>query len=1047
MTGGAEKTSPAPRPRKLPRWTKVVIWTAGLALAYTVTGFFVAPAIMKSQMLQRLPALTKRQAAIQEVTFNPFNFALAIRGLSLTETNGEAFAGFDEFHLQFQALASLSRHAWVFQDVTLTHPFAHLIRRKNGSFNIDNLAETNAAPAANPAPPAALPAVVVENLRIADASLEADDLTMAAPFHDKVAPVNLQLTDFTIQINAASAFVFSALTDKDERLTASGKITVQPLQTSGSIKFTALDLARYGPYLVPFTRAELAGGKMDASADYQIALGPKGPDTTLTNGVVQLTNFRVKSPDSGEIVVSVPTLAIHLSEASLRAKSAHVSSVKSSGGSMLIRQNHDGTINLLALLAKSAPVAAPASAHTNLASPWTAQVDEIAFDGYSVAVEDQKPTHPVKLDLSALSFTMNGFNSASNSPLPISVKMRLNGQGSLSLQGTVVLAPFSGDLALELAGLDLPPFTPYLPSQVRIVLSKGQLNVHGHAQGALTPDGPAGSFAGDVSLKNIATADIVHDRDLVKFDELAIKGIKGSYPPVKLQIEEVALAGFNANLIIDRNRQINLLTVISNNAPKKPDALAPTTAPVTPMDLGALVLEKASFHFVDESIQPHATFDLQELNGTIKGLSTQPQGPAKVEFHGNVDQFSPYSISGTIDSLAKDISLNLAVSFQNIDLTPMGPYMEKYGGYPLNKGKLVLQLNYNVAQRRLTATNKVVIADLTLGPKNDSTNATHLPVKFGIALLKDRKGRIILDVPVSGNLDDPEFKIGSVILHVVQNLLAKAATSPFTLLGKALGGSGEELSSVDFAPGEAVLIPTEEEKVRKLAKALYERPALNLQIAGACAPSAESPVLARQHLQRRINKLRAEEQAATGLPVQSVESIHLEPADYGRLLQRLYERTYGPIPIVSSVSNVPPITATPPPKKQLELVYAPAQIMMRPSTRDFMKGGERLIQHEPVYRTQELAAAPTPTAPVTPTLAPSAVAPSAPDITQMEQRLLGDTRVTDDELRELMQMRARAVQTALLKSGQIAPERVFILAPNPINRSAQGESRANFSLE
>jgi hypothetical protein len=1073
--------SAAPQKRRLPRWTKIVIWTAGLALAYTVTGFFVAPAIIKSQMLKRLPALTKRQAAVREVTFNPFSFALAIRGLSLTETNGEAFAGFDEFHLQFQALASLSRHAWVFRDMTLTHPFAHVIRRKDGSFNFDNLVETNVAPAAKPAPAAALPAVVVENLRIVGASLEADDLTTAAPFHDKVAPVNLQLTNFAIQFKAASAFVFSALTDADEQLAASGQITVQPLQASGGIKITGLDLARYGPYLSAFTRAELTGGKMDAGADYQFAIGPKGPDATVTNGTVQLTNLRVKSPDSGENVVSIPTLAIHLSEASLAKKAAHVSSIKSSGGSLLVRQNHDGTMNLLALLANAAPAAAPASASPSSAALWRAQVDEIAFDGYGVAVEDQKPERPVKLAVSALAFTINGFDSASHSPLATAVTMRLNEQGSLSLNGTIALAPFSGDLTLELAGLELPAFTAYLPSQIRIALATGQLNVRGQAQAAITPDGPAGSFAGDISLKNIATADLMRDRDLVKFDELAVKGIKASYPTLKLQIEEVALAGFNANVVIETNRQINLLTVISNSAPKKAGAPAPSAAPATPMDLGALVIEKASFHFVDESIQPKATFDLQELSGTIKGLSTQPQAPAKVDLRGSVDQFSPYSISGTMDPLAKELSLNLTCSFQNIDLTPMGPYMEKYGGYPLNKGKLVLQLNYDVARHRLSATNRVVIADLTLGPKKDSPEAIHLPIKLGVALLKDRQGKIILDVPISGNLDDPNFKIGPVIWQFVQNLLAKAATSPFTLLGKALGGGGEELSSVDFAPGEAVLAPSEKDKVRKLAKALYERPALNLQIAGSCAPSTDSSVLARRHLQRRINKLRAEEQAAAGQPVQGVESIHLEPADYARLLQKLYEQTYGPTQIASSPSNSPfaagtlspeanspsaggfakggeglisgsvQVASSPSknsPEKVPKLVYLPSwpePSWQRPS--GFVKGGERLIQHEPVKRIEPMAAVPKPVAPVQSTPAPAAGAPPAPDAAQMEQRLLADTRVTDDELRELMQMRARTVQSALLESGQIPPERVFILAPKSINSAAQGETRANFSLE
>jgi len=1030
---------------KLSRKFKVVLWVAGLAAAYAVTGFFIVPAVVKSQMVKRLPALTHRQAAVRQVSFNPFMFSFAMRGLSLTESNGDVFAGLDAFHLQFQALASLTRRAWVFRDVTVTHPFAHVIRRKDGTFNFDNLMDTNAAAAAKPGPPAALPAVVVESLRIDGASLEADDLT--APFHDKVAPVDLQLTDFSTLSNAASAFAFSAVTDAEEKFAASGKITVQPLQVSGNVKVTGLDLKRYEAYLAPFTRAEVAGGKLDAGADYQLAAGPNGPDATVTHGTAALAGLRVTSPDSGETVVSIPTLNVLLDEASLGRKTAHVRSIKSSGGSLLVRQNKDGGINLLALLVTNAPpAAAPTPEPAAAGAPWTAQVDEVAFGDYGLTIEDQKPAHPAKIEVSGLAFSVKGFNSATHSPLATDLSLRLNGQGSLSVRGTVSPEPPSADLTIELAGLDLPPFAPYLPEQIKLVLSKGQLNVKGRAQCALASNGPAGSFAGDVALKDFAAADPIHDRDLVKFEALTVKGIQASYPAVKLHIEEVALKGLSANAVIDTNGRINLLTVVTTNAPSATAASASAAGPAPQIDLGALVIEKASFHYVDESIEPHATFDLQELSGTVQGISSQPQGPAKVDFRGNVDSFSPFSISGSVNPLTKDITLNLAVNFKNVELISMSPYMEKFGGYPLNKGKLMLELDYDVAQRKLAATNKVVIADLTLGQRNGSTNATHLPVKLGVALLKDRQGKIDLDVPLSGSLDDPEFKVIPLVWKVVGNLLAKAATSPFTLLGKALGGGGgEELSSADFAPGEAVLTPPEKAKVEKLAKALYERPALTLQIAGSCAPGADGAVLARRHLRRRINKLRAEEQAAAGQPVESVESITLDPADYGRLLEKLYVQTFGPIGTnQAAFPSSNPAAAAPSLEKTAELAQTPSSSHPR-----FVnsKGGEQLMRHEAARHPAPMAAAAKPAATAKTGSATAASAPSGPDLAQMEERLAGEIKVTDDELRELEQARAQAVRSALLESGQIPAERIFILAPKPIQTAAQGETRANFSLE
>jgi uncharacterized protein involved in outer membrane biogenesis len=1042
--------SDAPRKPKLSRKIKAVLWTAGLLLAYAVAGFLIVPAIIKSQMLKRLPSMTKRQAAVREVAFNPFTFSFAMRGLSLTESNGQAFAGLDGFHLQFQALSSLTRRAWVFRDVTLTHPFARVIRRKDGSFNFDNLLATDAAPSAKPAPPSALPAVVVESLRVDGASLEMDDLTPAAAFHDKLAPVNLQLTDFSTRSNAASAFVFSAATDANEKIAAAGNITIQPLQVLGNVKITGLDLKRYGPYVAAFTTAQLAGGKLDAEVDYQAAIGPRGLDASVSHGTVQLAGLNVTSPDSGETVVSIPMLTLELAGASLGGKTAHVSSIKSSGGSLLVRQRHDGAINLLALLVPQKP--SPAAPSSSPAAPWTARVDEIAFEGYSVSVEDQKPARPVKLDVTALAFTVKGFDSATNSPLTTAVAMRLNGQGSLSVNGTVALAPVSGDLALDLAGLDLPAFAPYVPDQFRIVLAKGQLNVKGRAQCSITPGGPAGSFAGDVSLKNFATSDAVYGEDLIKFDDLAVNGIKAAYPQVKLQIEEVALTGFNVNVVVETNHQINLLTVVSNNPAGQPATPAPAgasaAAPLPPVDLGALVINKASLHFVDESLEPHATLEVEELSGTIKDLSTHSQKPASLELRGSMNQLSAYAISGSAAPLAKDLSLNLTVSVKNMDLTPLTPYMEKYAGHPLNKGKLALQLKYDIAGRKLGGSNIIVIADLTLGPRNSSTNATHLPVKLGVALLKDRQGKIDLDIPVSGSLDDPNFRIGPAVQHEVENLLGKVASSPFTLLGKVVGAGNEELSSVDFAPGEAALAASEKDKLKKLAKALYERPALTLQIAGACAPKADRAALARKRLQGRINKLRVEELAAAGQPAQGVESIKLNPADNARLLRKLYEQAFGPIATnqpASTPTNAPAAAAAPPAQQAAKPAQAPS--LPKRVWLDCVKfvnicvhGVEKLAGHKTAPPPAAVASAPKPAAPVQPPAA-------GPDAAQMEQRLLEQISVTDDELRELMQARARAAQTALLGSSRIPAERIAILPAKAINAAAQGETRANFALE
>jgi len=146
------------------RRAKRLRWIAVVLLIYTVTGFFIAPAIIKSQLVKCLPGLTHRQAAVQQVKLNPYALSLTIRELSLTESNGEPFAGFDEFYINFQ-LSSLFRWAWTFSEIRLTHPTANLVRGADGQFNLANLIADGPSPPPDPARKSkALPVVLVQHL-------------------------------------------------------------------------------------------------------------------------------------------------------------------------------------------------------------------------------------------------------------------------------------------------------------------------------------------------------------------------------------------------------------------------------------------------------------------------------------------------------------------------------------------------------------------------------------------------------------------------------------------------------------------------------------------------------------------------------------------------------------------------------------------------------------------------------------------------------------------------------------------------------------------
>jgi len=1067
--------------KKFPRPVKGLLWLVGALVVYTVAGFLVAPAVIKSQMLKRLPAMLGRPVAVAGVKVNPYALSLAIHGLAVNETNGAPFAGFDEFYARLK-FSSFFQRGWSLQEIRLTRPFAQIIREKDGKLNFDDIAATLNKPSSTPSTKPALPLVRIDSLHVDNADISVKDLVPPAPVKSRLVPIHLHLNNLSTEPSARNPYTFTAKSEAGETFQWDGKFSLEPLQVSGDFKITGLDLKKYSPYLAPFASADITDGKLDVAADYEASLGANGPDVSLKNGRVLLNSLSVKSSDPGETVLTVSSLSVQLAEASLGRKLLHLALLKTSGGSVLARQNQDGTINLLSLLKMPAnsPAAPPPAAAASQA-PWTVMVDEIAVDHYSVALEDKKPAKPAKFNLNEISFNAKNFSTVSNPPLEVEVSMGLNEAGRLAAKGAVHLQPPAADLDVELAGLDLRPLQPYVEQQVKLAVGGGLFTLRGHASYNSETGSPLAAFQGDLGLTNFTTTDLIQFKDFVKLEGLAVNGIKAAFQPNQLDVQEVRLSGLSTSVIMLTNRQINLLAVLPKSAAAASNAPPPAGAPPGPaagldfpVSLASLVIDKASFHFSDQSIEPNCLFDVQEFDGAVQGLSSRQEARASVDLRGKVDDVSTFSVTGEVNPLSKDLVVNLAVDCKNVNLTPFTPYMEKYAGYPLQRGKLLVDLKpIDIAHSQLVASNHVVIAGLTLGAKNSSPDATKLPVKLGIALLKDRNGNIDLDVPLHGNLSDPDFRIMPIVWQVLDNLLEKAATAPFTLLGKLFGG-GEEMSYVDFRPGLADIPPAEQAKLDKLAKSLYERPALQVEISAGADPISETPILARLKLEGQIRSLRARELIAAGTPPETVQSLKVDPTNYTRLLKALYLQTTGtngpaatasasPAPVAQPSTSPFPLAAPQPG----EGGSTPRRAALSRAGQS-IKGGELLVRgaspgnpndglgiaSAPMASSQKpsMAApspnpAPTVTAP-TNTVAANVSSPEVePTREQMEASLLATIQVSPDDFRELMQARARNVQAALVNVGKVEGGRVAILAPPPINPAVKGQSRADLSLQ
>jgi hypothetical protein len=217
----------------------------------------------------------------------------------------------------------------------------------------------------------------------------------------------------------------------------------------------------------------------------------------------------------------------------------------------------------------------------------------------------------------------------------------------------------------------------------------------------------------------------------------------------------------------------------------------------------------------------------------------------------------------------------------------MTPYAVKYAGYGIEKGKLSVKLSYLIENRKLVAENNIYLDQLTFGEKVDSPTATKLPVLLAVALLKDKNGVIDVNLPISGSLDDPQFSLGGIIVKVFVNLIVKAVTAPFALLGSLFGG-GEELAFLEFAPGSAMLDADDEAKLKSLAKALDARPALKLDASGRIEPDADRDALKRTALDRQIKAAKLKDSGKKAADGASLDEVTIEPNEHEKYLTAAY---------------------------------------------------------------------------------------------------------------------------------------------------------------
>ena len=1011
-----------------PRHRKITAWILGLLLLYTVVGFLILPPIVRHVAVKQISKQLDREVSIQSVKINPFALSTTIRGLLIADKDGEPFVSWDEVYVNFE-IVSLFTHSLTFSEISTTKPHVRAVMNQDGSFNftdIINKFSTNAAPTkTEPGKPLV---VRIGRLHIAGATAAVADFTPREPFKRVIGPLDITLDDFRTDPDNKNPYAFTGTTDAGETISWRGHFYLSPLRSEGELKLFNFTLNKYAPLYQDLVKFEIRDGAVAVDVKYKLELSATNRVAAVWDSAIGLRDFRLGAPGQSNDILALPAFFVTGASVDLQNHQAAVDSVVVDGAQIFVSRGKDAAINVVELAKPSATAAnAPGGIllllHSvtnavtmllNSTNQWSATIREVNVTNCAAHLTDLVNSRPATLDLTDISLVAKNISNLPGTNLTADLSLRWNTNGSIKVATTAAFTPPTVDVQMDLDRLNLGTLDPYLEPKLDLYILGSEVGLHG-AVHLRTPTNelPVVAFKGDARLDNFHTVDGVAGEDLLKWDTLQFNGIDANLNPQAVAIKEIFLNGAYARLIIETNKSINLLNALrltNTNAPVTNETKVATTksattnAPLPQVTIGAVVISNTVASFSDRSMQPNVNMTIQDVNGRIAGLSTEQMQHADVNLAAKVDGVGPVSITGTINPFSGTQTNTIKVVFKDVELTPVSPYAGKFAGYQIAEGKLNLDLAYEIIGKKLDSKNVITLDQFNFGDKVDSTNATHLPVRLAIAILKDREGKIVLDVPIQGSLDDPKFRISKVVWGALENILVKVATSPFSLLGAAFGGGGEELGQQDFTPGSAALSNDDTNRLNTLLKALAARPALNLEIAGSVDTDGDREGLQRAALDREIRtrvwqNLRKSEQATN-----NAGTLALAPDERAKWVKKLYAEA------LANGKITPQLVAA-----NSNLVAYAAQVLPRKII--FEKGATKLMSSGTTRPTKLVTAYQSKLVPL-------------PDPT--EAVLLVTFAVNAGDLETLAANRAKAVQNYLLASGKVTAARLFL---------KQGESR------
>jgi hypothetical protein len=838
------------------------IWIFSIVLLYTLIGFLLLPWLAERQLVKTLQQRLGVQASIEKIKFNPYSFELVIDNLQLTTSHDEQLASWSKLYINQQPTQLVKLNLSI-EEINIVSPKLHFRRYSETDNTLirltDKWTQTASLQTKDDVDQAKLsaqepPVLTLEiNKMISDGGeLYVRDEVPETVFETVLAPINIQLDHFSTQAGQTASQNLLIGLENEAVLKLNGNLVMSPLHLQGQIALENLSLQTPYRYLQAQLPFELNDGRLDLKLAYNVNLAESTVDIDLNGIELEMAEFGIHQPRVADALLDGGILKVSNGHFTYPALELSIDSISLDDFKLLARQNKQGEVNWLQLLASFPAQQTKDAPADSKSQPLKLNITSIAINNTKLEIKDQRPETPVELSL-LLAASMQNFTLAAENRMAFTTDISLESGGTIDLQGELQLFPaLAVQTSAVIKALEMQPIQSYLDKYAYIDVVNGHIDSTINLQ---TDQQDPLALQGNLALTSFQLDNQKLKEKLLSFEKLAVNTIDFSVAQKHLSVSEVIVDTPYSRILNHKNSETNISQllkaqpVIEN---QQDDVMTAKPSPNYAISVGQIKITDGSSHFTDENLPIIFDAYMQELNGEISGFSTRSKQAVDIALEGKVDKFGLVEIKGLMNPINIKDQTMINLAFSNLDLPKMSPYAIKFAGREIAEGRGDVELTYQINNGDLKATNNIVISNIRLGERVESPDALDLPLDLAVALLKNSDGVIELKIPVTGNVNDPEFDMGPVIRAAITNAIRNIVTAPFRFLASLFGSDDQSISNIRFQAGRSDLTPPEQEKLLKLITALEQRPQLVLNIPAPFNETTDRPPLQLQAIEEKI---------------------------------------------------------------------------------------------------------------------------------------------------------------------------------------------------